>query len=79
MLWDWYQPECNTVWAESKVFGKLLNLKLALEQQSSVDSGIQIDQWALGKSQAAQPFNVLQRRVDLLNQRSTVGIHDPPG
>ena len=32
MLQDWYQPECNTVWAESKIFGKLLNLKLAPEQ-----------------------------------------------
>ena len=26
-------------------------------------SGIHIDQWALGKSQAAQPFNDLQRRL----------------
>ena len=51
------------MWAEPKVFAKLGNLKLALEQQSSVDSGIHITQWALGKSQAAQPFNDLQRRL----------------
>ena len=36
-----------------------LNAELAirLEQQSSVDNGIHIDQWALSKSQVAQPFN----------------------
>ena len=61
MLHDWYQPEQNTVWAEYKVFAKLINLKLAPEQQSSVDSGICIDQWALGKSQSQQPFNDWQR------------------
>ena len=54
MLQDWYQPECNTVWAESKVFGKLLNLKLAPEQQSLADSSIWMDQLALGKSQAVR-------------------------
>ena len=43
-LCDWYQPERNSVWAEQKVFDKLINLKLAPEQQSSVDSGIHIDQ-----------------------------------
>ena len=50
MLCDWYQPEKNTVWAEPKVFKKLSDLKLALEQQSSVDIGIRANQWALGKS-----------------------------
>ena len=63
MLCDWYQPEQNSVWVEPKVFDKLIDLKLAPEQQSSVDSGIHIDQWALGKSQVAQPFNDLQRRL----------------
>ena len=41
------------MWSESKVFGKLLNLQLAPEQQSSVDSSTQMDQLALGKLQAA--------------------------
>ena len=63
MLCDWYQPERNTVWAEPKVFAKLGNLKLAPEQQSSVDSGICLDQWALGELQVAEPFNDLQRRI----------------
>ena len=73
MLRDWYQPEQNTVWVEPKVFAKLVDLKLAPEQQSSVDSGI--DQWALGKLQVAQPFNDLQRFIYSLNaqrQASTV-------
>lgn len=76
MLRDWYQPECNTVWPESKVFGKLLNLKLAPEQQSLVDSSIQMDQWVLGKSQAAQPFNDLKMHlifsVNMHRQASTI-------
>ena len=59
MLCDRYQPERNSVWAEQKVFDKLIDLKLAPEQQSSVDSGIHIDQWALGKLQSQQPFNHL--------------------
>ena len=50
ILHDWYQPEHGSVWAEQKVFDKINNLKLAPEQQSSVDSGIRIDQWVLGKS-----------------------------
>ena len=44
MLWDWYQPECNTVWTKSKVFSKLNSLKLTPEQQSSVDSSIWMNQ-----------------------------------
>ena len=43
MLGDWYQSERNTVWTESKVFGKLNGLKLTFEQQSSVNSGIWMD------------------------------------
>ena len=50
MLRDWYQPERGSVWVEQKVFKKLDHLKLAPEQQSSVDSGIRIDQWTLGRS-----------------------------
>ena len=50
MLRDWYQPERGYVWVEQKVFDKLNHLKLAPEQQSSVDSGIRIDQWALDRS-----------------------------
>ena len=63
MLQDLYQPECNTVWTESKVFGKLFNLKIIPEQQSSVESSIWIDQQALGKSQAWQLFKDLQRQL----------------
>ena len=44
MLQDWYQPEHGSVWAEQKVFDKLNDLKLAPEQQSSVDSSFRIDQ-----------------------------------
>ena len=39
----WFQPVSSSVWAEQKVFGKLNGLKLAPEQQASVDSGIRID------------------------------------
>ena len=60
MLWDWFQPEMNTVWAEAKVNAKLHNLALVLEQQSAVDSGICLDQWALGRTQSAQLFNDLK-------------------
>ena len=52
MLWDWYQPERGSVWAEQKVMSKLNDLKLAPEQQSAVDSGIRFDQWALGRTQS---------------------------
>ena len=44
MLWDWYQPDHGSVWAEQKVKGKLNDLKLAPEQQSSMDSGIHNNQ-----------------------------------
>ena len=61
MLWDWYQPEHGSVWVEQKVMGKLNGLKLAPEQQSSVDSGIRFNQWALGITLSQQPFNNLCR------------------
>ena len=60
MLWDWFQPERNTVWVEAKVNAKLHYLPLVLEQQSAVDSGIRLDQWALGRTQSAQQFNDLK-------------------
>ena len=63
MLQDWFQTERNTVWAEAKVNEKLHNLVLVLEQQSAVDSGICLDQWALGRTQASQPFNDLKQRL----------------
>ena len=44
MLHDWYQPAHRSVWTEQKVFYKLKDLKLASEQQSSVDSDIRFDQ-----------------------------------
>ena len=49
MLRKWFQPEFNMVWLESKVFSRLNGLKLTLEQQSLVESGIRMDQWALEK------------------------------
>ena len=60
MLRDWFQPERNTVQVESKVNAKLHNLTLVPEQQSAVDSGICLDQWALGRTQSQQPFNDLK-------------------
>ena len=45
-----FQPEQNTVWSEQKLLCKLKGLKLTPEQQSLVDSGIQMDQWTLDKS-----------------------------
>ena len=44
-----------------KLFSKLNGLKLTPEQESLVDSSIWMDQWALGKTQPSQPFNILQR------------------
>ena len=63
ILPDWYQLERNSVWAEQKVFDKLNILKLAPEQQSSVDSGIYIEQWALRRLMLQKPFNDLRRRL----------------
>ena len=43
MLREWFQPDHNMVWSESKVFSRLNSLKLTTEQQSLVDSGIRMD------------------------------------
>ena len=48
------------MWPEAKVNTKLHNLALVLKKQSAVDSGICLDQWALGRTQASQPFNDLK-------------------
>ena len=61
MLQDWFQQERYSVWSEAKVNAKLHNLALVPEQQSAVDSGIRLDQWALGRTQASQPFNDLKQ------------------
>ena len=61
MLQDWYQLQRSTVWHEQKVFGKLNKLKLAPDQQSVVDSGVRVDQFALGWSHSQQPFNGQRR------------------
>ena len=78
MLRKWFQPEFNMVWLESMVFSKLKSHKLTLEQQSLVDSGIRMDHWALGKTQASQPFNDLQWQliasIDANRQASTCEI-----
>ena len=78
MLWKWFQPEFNMVWLESKVFSRLNSHKLTPEQQSLVDSGIRMDHWALGKTQASQPFNDLQWQliasIDANRQASTCEI-----
>ena len=51
MLWEWYQPGHKSVWSEDVAFCILEGLKLALEQQSAVNSGIRLHQWALGMDQ----------------------------
>ena len=63
LLWGWVQPERNTVWLEQKLFSKLNGLKLTPEQQSLMDSGIQMDQGALGTTKPSQPFKNLQRHL----------------
>ena len=76
MLRDWFQRQRNTVWTEAKVNAKLQGLTLVPEQQSAVDSGIPLDQWALGRTQSAQPFNDLKQQlissISLSRQASTV-------
>ncbi len=57
MLRSWYQPVRGSVWSEHKVFERLRNLSLVPEQQSSVDSGVQVDQWAISNTRSQQPFN----------------------
>ena len=63
MLRDWLQPQQGTVWSEQRVIGKLQGLKLAPEQQSTVDTGVKVDQFCLVRSHSQQPFNNLKRRL----------------
>ena len=63
LLRGWFKPEQNTVWLEQKLFSKLNGLKLTLEQQSLMDSGIQMDQEALGTTKPSQLFKNLQRHL----------------
>ena len=53
---------------------------LVPEQQSAVDSGIRLDQWALGRTQSSQPFNNLKRwlisSISSSRQASTVLMAD---
>ena len=76
MLCDWYQPVWGSVWPEHRVFDRLKGLTLAPEQQSSVDSGVHVNQWALTKSQSQQPFNVMCKRliysINANNKASTI-------
>ena len=44
LLRGWFQPKQKILWSEQKLFSKLNSLKFTLEQQSLVDSGIQMDQ-----------------------------------
>ena len=62
MLQDWFHSQQGTVWSEQRVFGKLQWLKLAPEQQSTVDSGVRVDQFGLTRSHSQQPFNDLKHR-----------------
>ena len=63
MLRSWFQPVRGSVWSEQKVFEKLKNLMLVPEQQSSVDSGVRMDQWALSHSWSQQPFSAMCKRL----------------
>ena len=51
MLLDWYQLVRVLLWLEQRVFNRLKGLMLAPEPESSVDSCVHVDQWALTKSQ----------------------------
>ena len=59
MLRSWYQQVRGSVWSEHKVFERLKNLLLVPEQQSSMDSGVPVDQWAQSNSRSKQPFNAM--------------------
>ena len=76
MLHDWYQPVHGSVWPEHRVFDRLKGLTLAPKQQSSVDSGICFDHWALTKSQSQQPYNTMCKRliysINANHQASTI-------
>ena len=63
MLRDWYQPVCGSVWSEHKVFERLRNLLLVPEQQSSLDSGVRVDQWVISNNRSQQPFNAMCKRL----------------
>ena len=63
MLRDWFMPKRNSVWPEVKVNSSLSNLVLVPDQQSTLDSGICLDQWTLKRSQVAQPFNAFKRQL----------------
>ncbi len=63
MLRDWFTPKRNSVWPEAKVNSSLSNLTLVPDQQSTLDSGIHLDQLTLERSQAAQPFNAFKRQL----------------
>ena len=45
------------------VFEKLKNLTLVPEQQSSVDSSVRMNQWALSHSWSQQPFSAMCKRL----------------
>ena len=76
MLRSWYQPVRGSVWSEHKVFERLRNLSLVPEQQSSVDSGVRVDQWAISNTRSQQPFNAMCKRLIYLinanHQASTI-------
>ena len=63
ILRSWYKPVPGSVWLEHKVFERLRNLSLVPEHQSSVDSGVQVDQWALSNYRSQQPFNAMCKRL----------------
>ena len=62
MLQDWLQPQQGMVWSEQRVISKLQGLKLPPEQQSTVDTGVRVDQFGLVRSHS-QPFNNLKRQL----------------
>ena len=51
------------MWLEHSVFERLKNLLLVPEQQSSVESSVWFDQWALSNSRSQQPFNAMCKRL----------------
>ena len=63
MLRDWYQTQCNPIWAEHRVLGKFFvnRLQLVPEQQELVDNGVKLDQWSLARSYT--PYNDLRRKL----------------
>ena len=47
ILRKWYQPGRNTVQSEQVTFKKLTKLHLVPKQQSTLDSGVRLDQFSL--------------------------------